>query len=138
MDKAYRASLSRSQGREGWSVIFRHPARPDPATGRPPRRVRMGLGETDRGLAEQFVEELNQLLSDQSYWQASARQRAETQFSERVVEIFYHNLARRTKASAWSAFMCWMISDAVSVRGSASARVYSSADTQPITPKPPT
>ncbi len=53
----------------------------------------MGLATTDRGIAEQLVEELDQLLSDRSYWQPSARPQAESHFSQRIVEIFYHDLA---------------------------------------------
>ena len=45
--KFYTASKSRNQGREAWSVIFRHPARLDLATGKTGRRVRRGLGTSD-------------------------------------------------------------------------------------------
>lgn len=95
-DRTYRASLSQSQRREGWSVIFRHPVRTDPATGRPGRRVRRGLGTKDREEAEQLVSQLNEILADQSYWQLSARAAAEGRFDRRVVEIFYQDLAPET------------------------------------------
>ena len=36
--------------------------------------------------------ELNELLSDESYRQPSARVHAEGRFSKRAVEIFYHDL----------------------------------------------
>jgi len=89
---AYKATLSRSQGREGWSVIFRHPVRVDPATGKPGRRVRGGLGTTKRKEAEAFVGEMNELLADASYWEPAAREIASQRFNSRIVEIFYREL----------------------------------------------
>ncbi|MGH9396248.1 MAG: hypothetical protein ACRD18_05300, partial [Terriglobia bacterium] len=91
-ERIYRASLSRSQGREGWSIIFRHPTRRDPATGKPGRRVRMGLGVRERKSADRLVDEMNHILSDPTLWDASARGRAQNRFSGRTVEIFYHDL----------------------------------------------
>ena len=35
----YSASLSRTQGRNTWAVIFRHPKRADPTTGKEGLRV---------------------------------------------------------------------------------------------------
>src|SRR5713101_2382093 len=93
MDRVYTASFSQSQGREGWSVIFRHPVRADRATGRPGLRVRRGLGTKDRAEAELLVGEMNEILQDPSLWVASARQSAAYRFHQRVVEIFYHDLA---------------------------------------------
>lgn len=88
----YRATLSRSQGREGWSIIFRHPVRVDPATGKPGRRVRGGLGTTKREEAEALILEMNELLGDASYWEPAARELASQRFNPRVVEIFYREL----------------------------------------------
>lgn len=84
----YRATLSQSQGRQGYSVIFRHPVVED-ATGKPGRRVRRGLGTRDHGEATLLVEELNGLLADQSYWDRVMRQTAATTLDGRVVEIFF-------------------------------------------------
>ncbi len=89
---AYKATLSRSQGREGWSVIFRHPVRVDPATGKPGRRVRGGLGTTERDAAEELVAQMNELLADASYWEPAAREIASQRFSSRIVDIFYREL----------------------------------------------
>ncbi len=91
-DRPYTASLSRSQGREGWSAIFRHPVRVDPATGKPGRRVRRGLGTRDSKEARRLVAEMNELLADSSFWESSARPRAEALFDKRVVGIFYYEL----------------------------------------------
>lgn len=92
MAKYYTASKSRSQGRGGWSVIFRHPARFDPNTGKTGRRVRRGLGTTDEALADRLVEEINELLSDRAFWSVTARAHAEERFHPRVVDIFFDSM----------------------------------------------
>ncbi|HKS81793.1 MAG TPA: hypothetical protein VJR23_09840 [Candidatus Acidoferrales bacterium] len=93
MEKGYKASLSQSQNREGWSIIFRHPIRKDKATGRAGLRVRQGLGTRDRHEAESLVEQMNEILNDPTYWDIGARGRAEAKFKQRVVEIFYYGLS---------------------------------------------
>jgi hypothetical protein len=92
MEKTYTASLSRSQNREGWSIIFRHPVRKDRTTGWPGLRVRHGLRTRDRNEAEKLVEQMNEILMDSRYWETSARTQAEVRFDQRVVEIFYYRL----------------------------------------------
>lgn len=92
MEKRFVAALSRSQGRNAWAVIFRHPVRIDPNTGKVGVRVRQGLGTADEGEADQLKEQLNQLLADESYWNPSARSEAEKRFHRRVVEIFFHGM----------------------------------------------
>src|SRR4029077_6884913 len=90
----YTASLSRNrtEGRSGWSVIFRHPARTDPNTGKAGRRVRQGLGTDDEREATELKEGLDQLLADDSFWSLAAKPEAERRFNKRVVEIFYHGM----------------------------------------------
>lgn len=95
-ERNYRATLSQSQGREGWSVIFRHPVLLDRATGKPGRRVRRGLGTKDEKAAVKLIAELNQLLADRNYWQASSRATAVGRFSAIVVDIFYHDMMPET------------------------------------------
>jgi len=92
MQKPYVASLSRSQDREGWSVIFRHPVLKDRVTGRPGRRVRRGLGTRDQKRAEELVSQLNTILKEPEFWDGSARLRAESQFDAGIVEIFFDEL----------------------------------------------
>lgn len=92
MDKRFVASLSRSQGRTAWAVIFRHPIRVDPNTGKPGLRVRQGLGTSDEAEASELKEQLNQLLADEAFWSLPARAEAEQRFHRRVVEIFYHGM----------------------------------------------
>ena len=92
MDKRFVAALSRSQGRNAWAVIFRHPVRIDPNTGKVGLRVRQGLGTPDEGEAGELKDQLNKLLADESYWNFSAKADAEKRFHRRVVEIFFHGL----------------------------------------------
>lgn len=88
----YSASLSQSQGRSGYSVIFRHPARRDETTGKPGIRVRRGLGTRDKTEAEQLRDELNKLLADPKYYDPAAREEAERRFDHRVVGIFFDKM----------------------------------------------
>ncbi|MBI3987719.1 MAG: hypothetical protein HY343_12405 [Lentisphaerae bacterium] len=91
-ERTYKATLSQSQGREGWSVIFRHPVLLDRATGKPGRRVRRGLGTRDEKEAGKLIAELNQLLANPAFWQASSRPAALGKFKPVVVDIFYHDM----------------------------------------------
>jgi hypothetical protein len=91
MAKYYTASKSRSQGREGWAVIFRHPVRLD-GTGKPGRRVRRGLGTNDENLASQLVAELNEILQRPELWERAARVGLAARFDERVLDIFYDGM----------------------------------------------
>lgn len=92
MEKRFVATLSRSQGRSAWAVIFRHPVRVDPNTGKPGLRVRQGLGTSDETEANVLKDQLNQLLADESFWSVSAKAEAEKRLRRRVVEIFYHGM----------------------------------------------
>lgn len=87
----YRATLSQSQDRKSWAVIFRHPLRFD-SSGRPGLRVRRGLGEPDREKAQRLVYQLNGILKDPSMWNPSARSIAARKFEEPVVAAFYDKL----------------------------------------------
>lgn len=88
----YTASKSRNQGREAWSVIFRHPARVDLATGKTGRRVRRGLGTSDETEAARLVDQLNELLRTPELWEATARPAAAGRFDARIIDIFYEGL----------------------------------------------
>lgn len=92
MEKRFLATLSRSQGRNAWAVIFRHPVRIDPNTGKAGLRVRQGLRTADANEADKLKDQLNQLLGDESYWDLSAKSNAENRFHRRVVEIFFHGM----------------------------------------------
>jgi hypothetical protein len=92
VERTYKATLSQSQEREGWSVIFRHPVLLDRASGNPGRRIRRGLGTRDKDEALQLVDHLNVLLEDTAYWETGARSLATARFGEKVADIFYHDL----------------------------------------------
>ena len=92
MARTYSASLSQSQGRSGYSIIFRHPARLDETTGKPGIRVRRGLATRDKVEAEELRNQLNQLLVDSKYRDPAARAEAERCFDPRVVEIYFDKM----------------------------------------------
>jgi hypothetical protein len=73
-------------------VIFRHPARLDAATGKAGRRVRKGLGTSDDARADELVDQLNEMLRTEAYWEPSARDAAAARFDARAVEIFFDGL----------------------------------------------
>jgi len=95
MAKYYTASKSRSQGRDSWSVIFRHPVRLD-ASGRPGRRVRRGLATSDEGEAGRLVAEVNELLRSEELWEPSARAAVEGRFASLTLDIFYDGIEPST------------------------------------------
>ncbi len=88
MKRTYKASLSQSQGRSGYAIIFRHPVIRDEATGKVGVRVRRGLGTRDESEATQLCNQLNEILADQKYHDTSARAEAERRFDPRIVDIF--------------------------------------------------
>jgi energy-coupling factor transporter ATP-binding protein EcfA2 len=94
----YRASLSR--GRKSWCLIFRHPLRVS-ADGRPGLRVRRGLGTDDEQNAKLLVDQMNELLSDESYWKASAREAASREIDSRIVAAFYDDIETKA-ADPWA------------------------------------
>ena len=89
---SYRSSLSRSQGRKGWSITFRHPLINGP-DGRPGRKVRKGLGTAVLAEAESLRDQLNALLADETLLTLMARHEAVTRFDPRVVDAFYDEVA---------------------------------------------
>lgn len=94
---SYTASLSQTQGRSGFSIIFRHPTRRDEKTGKPGVRVRRGLGTRDETEAERLQKQLNDLLADPRFHDPAARTEAERRFDPLVVDIFFDKMvAERT------------------------------------------
>jgi hypothetical protein len=91
MTSYYKANKNRSQNRKSWSIMFRHPLRKD-AKGRSGLKVRRGLGTESPIEAEALVQQMNQLLEDESYWSVSSKQRALQEFDERIVAAFYDYL----------------------------------------------
>ncbi len=92
VSKPYKAALSKTQGRQSYSIIFRHPVRKDPNTGKPGRRVRAGLGTKDESEASQLVNQMNELLTNSDYWTIGAQATARGRFNTRIVDIFFHDI----------------------------------------------
>lgn len=90
MGETFTASKNRSQNRDGWCVIFRHPVRKDARGGA--LRVRKGLSTKDAEEADALVAQLNLLLGDESYWSPAARERAAREVDPLIVDIFYDGI----------------------------------------------
>jgi energy-coupling factor transporter ATP-binding protein EcfA2 len=91
-ERFYTASLSRNQGRNTWAIIFRHPKRIDPATGKGGLRVRQSLKTDNDNEAEQLRVQMNELLASPGLWDLGAREQALAKFDPRIVDIFYYKL----------------------------------------------
>lgn len=89
--KNYRASKTQSGGRPGWSVIFSHPVRTD-VRGKVGVKVRRGLGTTDPDEAQRLVDELNELLSDQTWWSLDRLGDAGRHFDRKIVDAFFDGI----------------------------------------------
>lgn len=87
-EQRYTASLSRSQGRSGWSAIFRHPLRSQ-KNGQPGLRIRRGLGTSDNEVAQDLVDQLNEILRDKRMWNLTSRSEASIKYNEKIVSAFY-------------------------------------------------
>ncbi len=90
-EQQFTASLSRSQGRSAWCLIFRHPLRKD-TQGRTGLRVRRGLGTSNLSEAERLKDQMNELLGNQEWWTPAAHENAERFYDHRVVSAFYDHL----------------------------------------------
>jgi hypothetical protein len=72
---------------------LRHPVLPA-SDGKPGKRIRRGLGTSDRDEAQRLVDQANVILSDDSLWTQGAREFAEKSFDHRIVKAFYDDLSR--------------------------------------------
>ena len=88
----YSASLSRTQGRNTWAVIFRHPKRTDPTTGKEGLGVRQSLRTDNEQEAATLRDQMNALLASPQLWDLGAREQALGLFDPRVVDIFFYKL----------------------------------------------
>jgi hypothetical protein len=91
-DNFYSANLSRTQGRNTWAVIFRHPKRTDPTTGKEGLRVRQSLKTDNEQEAAKLRDDMNKLLASPQLWDFGAREQALGLFDPRVVDIFFYKL----------------------------------------------
>ena len=89
-DRAYKAAKTRSN-RPGWSVTFSHPLRRD-ARGSYGLKVRRGLGTTDDAEADRLVAQINDLLSDRSWWDIGRRAAAAQYYDHAAVAAFFDGI----------------------------------------------
>ena len=116
----YRASKSRSQGREFYSIIFRHPVRKD-LTGKSGLRIRRGLNTSDSKKADELVNQMGELLKENLFWNIDAKHIAEKLYDPIVVSAFYDILKIPEKASFVIAYESglgkgWDIIDAIDAK----------------------
>ena len=95
MAQSYKATAKQNPGRKAWLVEFRHPLRND-ANNKPGKKIRKGLGTEIEADAHRLADQLNQLLADQSLWSVGAQAEAAKRYNEKVVEIFYGEIAPRS------------------------------------------
>lgn len=89
MPGPFTASVRENPGRQFLIVDFRHPLKTD-ANNRRGKKMRKGLGTSDRAEAERLVAQLNEILRDEALWSLGARPEAARRgYDERVLEIFY-------------------------------------------------
>lgn len=84
----YSASYSSANGNKGFTVTFRHPVVLD-KDGKYGKKIHKGLGTRDEAVAKQRVDELNELLANDSYWEISKKSDALSKFSGSIVDMFY-------------------------------------------------
>jgi energy-coupling factor transporter ATP-binding protein EcfA2 len=90
-NKYYQASVQKPQGREYWTISFRHPVRTD-RDGKPGLKVQRGLATSDETEAKKLEVEMNELLASPELWQPSSQPIALRRYDERVVTAFYDTL----------------------------------------------
>ena len=88
----YTASLSRTQGRNTWAIIFRHPKRTDPTTGKTGLRVRQSLKTDNEQDSAALRDQMSALLASPNLWDIGAREQALAAFDQRIVDIFFYKL----------------------------------------------
>lgn len=88
---SYTASKSPTKDRPGFSISFRHPCRLD-SKGKPGLKIRRGLGTSDPAEADRLVAQMNLLLSDETWWNASRYGHALQEFEQVVVDAFFDGL----------------------------------------------
>lgn len=84
----YSASYSSANGNKGFTVTFRHPVVLE-KDGKYGKKIHKGLGTRDEAVAKQRVDELNELLANDSYWEISKKSDALSKFSDSIVDMFY-------------------------------------------------
>ena len=98
MKQKYAASKTPTKGHTAWVMSFRHPLRKD-ARGKQGRKMRRGLGTANEVRAQALVDEMNQILGDETWHNAGRRAEAERRFDPIVVRAFYDEIGEPTTNS---------------------------------------
>lgn len=85
------ATKTRSS-RPGWAITFRHPLKLD-SQNKPGRKVRRGLGTKDDARADEMIAQMNEILSETSWWNPIRRREAAARFDPEIVAAFYDDLS---------------------------------------------
>src|SRR5579863_10211194 len=87
----YTARKQKSEGRNYYSVAFRHPMKQE--QGRPGRQITRGLNTDDETRADAVVAGLNELLATPELHSLAGEQEAHRRgFDAQVIEIFYEGV----------------------------------------------
>lgn len=97
-DAPYTASKVRAKEGATWVLTFRHPLKTD-QRGKPGRKMRRSAGTNDAIQAEALREQLNTLLSDETWFSADRQPAASEVFDDVVVRAFYEDLTTPTTRS---------------------------------------
>lgn len=89
--RKYTASKNLPKGRSSWVINFRHPLRIDPRTEQG-LKVRRGLSTSDEWQAQQLVDEMNELLGNDSFHNIAMKAEAAHRFSSVIVNAFYDGI----------------------------------------------
>lgn len=87
----YTARKLKPTGKESWVIEFRHPLLKD-NTGKIGRKVRKGLGAISETEADLLINQMNILLSDETFWKSSSKALASDKFNIGIVNAFYNEL----------------------------------------------
>ncbi|MER9481943.1 GTPase domain-containing protein [Mesorhizobium sp. M0494] len=98
VEARYTAAKVRAKEGATWVLTFRHPLKPDPR-GKLGRKMRRSACTTDEVRAEKLVQQLNALLSDESWFTTERQADATAVFDEVVVRAFYDDLTTPTARS---------------------------------------
>lgn len=89
--RKYTASKTLPKGRSSWTISFRHPLKIEPRTEQG-LKVRRGLSTSDKEEAQRLVDEMNELLSNDSFHNIAMKAEAARRFSPVIVNAFYDGI----------------------------------------------
>ena len=91
--KSYKASYNPPKGKKGYTTNFRHPIIMD-KSGKYGLKVHRGLGTQEENEAKELVDSLNELMTNDYWWDLSKRTEAYSRYSPIIVDAFYDPMER--------------------------------------------